>query len=274
MQVALKTHRPLHGRGSILHPHAAPKRRGLIAVAMLALQMRPLHAEQGWRVDAGPALAVTPQYPGSRGELTLPVPMVDIACGRTLFLNTEHGLGAYAINRQDLQLGSSLWFRRGRFHDENSRLASLGDIDNALQAQLFGRYRVGSVELKTALSRDFGGSSGLAVDSSVAWRLQAAPRLAAAVGVQGSYGNGRTMQAWFGVTPDQARASGLAEYSPGAGFNSVGPIASLDYVLSQRWTFHARLAEDFLTSKASDSPIVERSASPSFAVGATYHFLP
>ena len=82
------------------------------------------------------------------------------------------------------------------------------------------------------------------------------------------------MRAWFGVTPDQARASGLAEYSPGAGFSSAGAIASLNYVLSTRWTLHARLAENFLTSKASDSPIVERNASPTIAVGATYHFLP
>lgn len=274
MQIAFNRQHGLRYRSSALEPLLALKRRGLLAAVMLTLQMRPVLAEQAWRVDAGPGLAVAPQYPGSRGELTLPLPMVDIAYDQTLFLNTEHGLGAYAVNRDDLQLGSSLWFRRGRFHDESSRLAALGDIDNALQAQLFGRYRLGFVELKTTLARDFGGSSGLTVDSSVALLLQPAPGLSAAVGVQGSYGNGRTMQAWFGVTPDQARASGLAGYSPGAGFSSVGPNASLNYVLSQRWTLHARVAENFLTGKASDSPIVERNASPTIAVGATVHFFP
>jgi outer membrane protein len=269
MPIVLNRLRALRTRRPTLEPLGAVHRRGLLAVTMLALQMQPVRAEEGWRVDAGPGLAMTPQYPGSRGELAMPLPMVDIAHGKCLFLNTDHGLGAYLVNRRDLQLGSSLWFRRGRFHDESSGVANLGDIDTALQGQLFARYRWGPIDLGTTVARDFGGSSGLTVDTSVAWQLQLSPR-----GQGGLGGNSRFMQAWFGVTSEQARASGLSEYSPGAGFSSVGPSASLNYVLSQRWTFHARAAENFLVGKASDSPIVERNALPTIAIGATYHFLP
>jgi outer membrane protein len=274
MQITFKwklSARAGHGVSKALTPL---HRGGLVAATALALQWQPLRAQSNWQVDAGPALVVTPQYPGSRGELTLPLPMVDISFGPTLFLNTEHGLGAYAVNMEGLQVGSSLWFRRGRFHDESSRLTELGDIDNALQGQVFARYRFGPIDLGTTLERDFGGSSGLTIEPSLAWRLQVSANAAVALGAQGSFGSSRAMQAWFGVTPEQARASGLAQYAPGAGFSSVGPIASLNCVLSRRWTLRARLAENVLTSKASNSPIVERTSSPTIAIGATYHFLP
>jgi MipA family protein len=255
-------------------PPSALQRCWPVAVAMLALLARQARADESWRVNAGPAVTVVPQYPGSRGELTLPLPWVDLAYKQCLFLNTNHGLGAYIVNRGNLQLGSSLWFRRGRFHDESAGVANLDDIATAPQGQLFARYQLGSIILGTTLARDFGGSSGLTIDTTVGWQLQLSPRAQVALGAQTSYGNSRYMQAWFGVTPEQARASGLSQYSPGSGFTSVGPTASLNYVLSQRWTLSARVVENVLTSKASDSPIVERNALPTIAIGVAYHFLP
>ncbi len=274
MQIAFNRTRDPSYRPRRPKPLAVLRRLWPVAVAMLAPLARPARAQESWRIDAGPALVVAPQYPGSRGELTVPLPIVDIAYGRCLFLNTTHGLGAYVINRENLQLGTSVWFRRGRFHDESSRVADLGDIATAPQGQLFARYRLGPIVLGTTLARDFGGSSGLTIETSFAWQLQLSSRAQLALGAQGSYGNRRTMDAWFGVTPEQARVSGLPEYSPGAGFTSVGPMASLNYMLSQRWTVSAHVADNILVGKASDSPIVERNALPTIVVGATYHFLP
>jgi len=255
-------------------PPSALQRAWLVAVALLALLARQARADESWRVNAGPAVAVAPQYPGSRGELTLPLPLVDITYRQCLFLNTNRGLGVYFVDQGNLQLGSSLWFRRGRFHDESSRVANLDEIATASQGQLFARYQIGPIAFGTTLARDFGGSSGLTIDTTVAWQLQLSARADLALGAQTSYGNDRYMQAWFGVTPEQAQASGLSRYSPGAGFASAGPTLSVNYALSPRWTFSARAAEDFLTAKASDSPIVERNALPTIAIGATYHFLP
>lgn len=274
MHIALNGTRGVTCGRRISNPPSALHRLWLVAGALLALVARQARADENWRVNAGPAVAVAPQYPGSRGELTLPLPLVDITYGQCLFVNTNHGVGAYWVNQENLQLGSSLWFRRGRFHDESARIANLEDITTALQGQLFARYQLGPIVLGTTLARDFGGSSGLTIETTVAWQLKLSPRTQVELGAQTSYGNSRYMQAWFGVTPEQARESGLSEYSPGAGFASVGPTASLNYVLSPRWTFSARVAENFLTSKASDSPIVERNALPTVVVGAAYHFLP
>jgi len=253
---------------------AAPRHAGLVAATALALQAQPARADEGWHVSAGPALVVAPQYPGSRGELTLPLPMLDVTYGRCLFLNSDHGLGAYVVNRNGWQVGTSLWFRRGRYHDESSRIADLDDINTATQGRLFASYTAGPIVLGTTLARDFGGSSGLTIDANAAWRHQLSPSTQISMGVQGTYGNSRYMQAWFGITPDQAHASQLPEYSPGAGLRSVGPTASVSTVLSHRWTVVAHVSDEFLTSKANNSPIVERNSLPTVAVGVVYRFLP
>src|SRR5258708_6577017 len=161
MQSTFNITRSLRRGYRAFRPLAALRRPGLVAATALALHTQPARADEDWHVNAGPALVVAPQYPGSRGELTLPLPMVDVTYGRCLFLNTDHGLGAYVVNSDRWQVGTSLWFRRGRYHDESSRIADLGDINTAAQGQLFGSAALGPIVLGTTLERDFGGSSGL-----------------------------------------------------------------------------------------------------------------
>jgi outer membrane scaffolding protein for murein synthesis (MipA/OmpV family) len=76
------------------------------------------------------------------------------------------------------------------------------------------------------------------------------------------------MSTYFGVTPAESAASGgmLAPYSPGAGFQSVGVLARVEYDLTERTTFHARAGWQRLIGDAADSPIV--SAADQFTVGA------
>lgn len=261
------------GQDRDLHRLSVPCGLGLIS-AVFAGCIPPAGADDSWRVNAGPGLVITPQYPGSKGERSMPLPMLDIAYGQCLFLSTGRGLGAYFVNRQDWQIGSSLWFRRGRHHDEGAKVTELGDIGTAAEAQLFANYNLGPAAFGATLAKDLGGSDGLTLDASADWRLPLSARVQASLGAESSFGSSRYMQTWFGVTPDQARASGLAEYSPGAGFRSAGPTASLNYVLTRRWTFSARVADDFLIGKAANSPVIDRKAMPMAAIGVTYRFLP
>lgn len=264
-------------------PHAhrdpGPPRSGLqplLVAAVLASASPGSRAEpaERWRIEAGPGLVTMPQYPGSRGELTWPIPMVDIEYARCFFLRTDRGLGAYFLDREDVQAGTSLWFRRGRFSDESSEVSALGDIATAVQARLFANYTAGAIRFGVDVARDFGGSSGVTVDANADWRFQIGPSLRGSVGAETTYGNSKYMSTWFGVTQSQAAASGLAEYAAGSGFRSAGPTASLTYAWDRRWTFRLRVAQDFLVGTAADSPIVDRKALPTAAIGVTYRFIP
>jgi len=214
-----------------------------------------------------------PQYPGSRGERMLPLPMADVEYG-PVFLNTANGLGLKLIEVGAWQVGTSVWFRRGRRPDQGAKISNLGTIGTAAEARVFSRYSLGPFVLGTTIAKDFGGSSGLTVELHADWRLECARRLKATLGLETSYGSGNTMQAWFGVTPAQAVASGLVQYSPGAGFEWAGPSASIEYSLTPRWNLGARLGYDVLVGQAADSPVIDRRTLPAAAIAAAYRFAP
>ncbi len=247
---------------------------GLLLAAMALALDPPAKADEAWRINVGPAVSVMPQYPGSKGERIMPLPMLDIDYGHCLFLNSSRGLGGYFLYDDHWQLGGSVWLRRGRHPDQGGRISGLDGIGTAAEAELFAAYRLGPWSLGLTAAKDLGGSNGLTLDADAGWHLQLSPRLQASLGAEIAFGSSRYMQAWFGVTPDESRNSGLPAYSPGAGFRSAGPKVSLVYTRTRRWTLSALAGEDFLIGKAGDSPVISRKAMPMLAIGASYRFTP
>jgi outer membrane protein len=183
-------------------------------------------------------------------------------------------LGVFLCNDAGLQLGASLWFRRGRHHDDGATVANLKDIGTAGKAQLFASVTRGPIVFDATLAQDIGGSKGLTLDSSASWRFAFSTRAHASFGVTASFASAKFMQTWFGVTAEQSSSSGLPEYSPSAGLKSAGPTASLSYALTPRWSLNTAIAYDVLVAKAADSPIVERRGLPTIALGVVHHFAP
>ena len=77
------------------------------------------------------------------------------------------------------------------------------------------------------------------------------------------------MSTYFGVSPSEASAPGsvLSPYSPGAGFESVGVQARVEYAVSERTTVHVRGGWQRLVDTAADSPIVALGDKDQFSIG-------
>jgi len=228
--------------------------------------------DTGWHVSAGPGVFIAPEYPGSKDEEVLPIPAIDIAYGGSLFFNSRRGLGVYLVNDGQRQFGGSLWFRRGRDHRDGERIAALDDIDDHAVAQMFFTQNLGPITLNTTVTQAITENTGLTLEGSAAWTLQLTPATRASVGTQASFGNDKHMRTWFGITPTQARASGLAEHSINAGLKSIGGFASISYDLSPVWTVAAFLTYDVLAADAADSPVVERDEMPALGMSVLYRF--
>jgi outer membrane protein len=242
-----------------------------LAVAALAAASARA-ADSNWSIRAGPGFVITPEYPGGNDDVVLPIPMIDIAYGRSLFLSSWRGAGAYFVNNERWQLGASLLFRRGRDRRDAERVAALKDIDDHAAAQLFFSQNLGSIIVSTSVAQSITRNVGLTLDGSLAWQFRPSVATRAQIGVQGSFGSEKYMNSWFGITPQQARASGLREYSIDAGLRSAGAFASINYDFSPNWTIVAVAAYDALAADAADSPVVAREAMPMLAVGALYYF--
>ena len=246
-----------------------------IAGIILCLPLAPeAMADPTWYAELGPGVAVFPKYPGARAERVWPIPAAEIRYGDSLFFNTRRGLGLSWHNDPQWEMGVSLWLRKGRNHDDGAAVAELEDIKTAAQAQLFMTSHCGPVWFDTTASADIGGSKGLTLDFSTAWRFAPSTRLSGSVGVGVSVASRKFMQTWFGITAEQSAASGLPQYSPGGGVKSAGPTATLRYALTDRWSINTALLYDVLLVKAADSPVFERRGLPTATIGVAYRFAP
>jgi MipA family protein len=246
---------------------------GASLAAAIGLCGAAAHAQDGgWDVSVGPAVVLAPEYPGAEDSEASPIPAVDIAYGSHLFLNWRRGIGAYFVNNPRWQLGASLYQRGDRDHRDSPRLAGLEDIDDSAVAQLLFTRSFGPLLVSTTVAQAISENTGLTVEATAEWRFHLSAATFATLGARGVFGDGKYMQTWFGVTPEQARASGLAEHSIGSGLRTGGAFASVSHELSPQWRIAAFAAYDVLVGDPADSPIVEREAMPTLGLGAFYRF--
>ena len=76
------------------------------------------------------------------------------------------------------------------------------------------------------------------------------------IGPRVTWSNNRYHDAWFGVSPAAAFASGLPTYNPGGGIHAYGATASFLTQLGPRWGIYTYAKYDRLVGDAADSPIV------------------
>lgn len=76
--------------------------------------------------------------------------------------------------------------------------------------------------------------------------------------VAASYASVDYMRTYFAVTTVGAAASGLAAFTPGAGFKDIGANVSATYRFAGHWSLHAVGGYKRLIGDAAQSPIVDR----------------
>lgn len=140
---------------------------------------------------------------------------------------------------------------------DNPELRGLENIDAALELGLglgyeaeywraFGDVRYGVIG-HHSWTGEFGADALLKPND--AWVVNFGPRA--------SWGSGRFMDTYFGVTPGEADDSGLSSYEPSAGFYGVGVELGARYAFSENWGVEGKAVYERLIDDAADSPIVE-----------------
>lgn len=130
-------------------------------------------------------------------------------------------------------------------------------IDLSLEGGVFAEYWPTQwlrtrIEAREALL----GASGLIanVSSDLVWRPTSAWTFAA--GPRASFADREFMQDYYGVTPNQAAASGLSQFNAAAGMRSFGGGVFAKYKISPEWTTQGFFNYEHLTGAAGDSPVI------------------
>lgn len=175
-----------------------------------------------------------------------------------------------------LRIGLSLRQDSGRQESDSADLRGLGDVRPTLRLRLAASYpmdgwRAGASVTTDALGRGGGELAGVTLSRGVPL-AELAPRLGASVSATLTYGSARYMQAYYGITEEQAARSGYRVYVPGAGLRDVALAFGLRYELDRPWVLFGGVSAARLIDKAAGSPLTRERDSWALSAGLAYRF--
>ncbi|MDB5477985.1 MAG: MltA-interacting MipA family protein [Alphaproteobacteria bacterium] len=218
---------------------------------------------RGWELTAAAGAAHAPEYPGSEDYEAIFTPAVYAEYKQKAFLVIDRqsmmapyeGLGYKFIGNQIFSFGVNATYEPGR--DATGRIAALDDIDATALGGIFAAYHPGAFYLRGQLGHDLLGefdsykgeiATGVAGPLSPYWRGM--------IDISGAFAGDDYLQNYFGVTPGQSAASGLAPYTAEAGLYRVAMAATLQYQFDTGAFIQGIGRADHYVGDAGDSPIV------------------
>lgn len=265
--------------GSITALRACAVALGLLACASApaAAQGSDLYGLTGPHWQVGGAVFVSPKFEGSKSYEAFAIPFVAPAGvgGQegALQVKGPDNVQFRLLNLYGFEAGPVLGWRFGRDSDDSNRLNGFEDIDGGLVAGAYAGYRAGPMLFTVSYHHqvtgdDTGGLVRFGLEHTA--RLNAQTKLTASIGT--AYAADDYMTSFFGVTAAQSATSGLARFTPDAGFKDVSAGLSAAIDLSERWTLLLTGRYTHLIGDAADSPIVETESQFYGGLGLSYKF--
>lgn len=234
-----------------------------------------------WSVSIGGGFLFNPTYVGDDDYQVSLLPNIRVTYGDMFFASVQEGVGYNLFNQNGWRAGPLVKFDFGRDEGGNSPfrvlgsetndLDGFGQIDFTFEAGGFLAYRTRSFSTKLELRRGINGHEGLVgeFEFNKTGRNNVFGKTGVfSFGPRVKFANARYNQAFFGVSTEQAVASGLGQYSAGGGLVSYGISGSQVVILSRRLSAITFIGYDRLASEANNSTLItERGSSNQFSAG-------
>ena len=226
-----------------------------------------------WTVRLGALVLAKPEYPGADDYEFRPLPLIDVDYRDRLFLNFPQGLGGWVYRGESLRFGLAANYRFGRDENDSDNLEGLGDVDGGMTANAFVKWELGDWELESKVSKQvMSANTGYEVGVEAGYTFRPNRKLFLKPSAGVTWVDGEYMGSFFGVNAEQSANSGLPEYDPDAGIQSVDAGILAIYLMNKRWSVQSFVNYSRLVGDAEDSPIVEEENQFTAAVGIAYTF--
>ena len=220
-----------------------------------------LSSEGWWHVDAFGGIESEPDYPGSDdNEFEL---LYDV---RLLLKDPWNNRYTLSIGRltatfdllSQTSLHIALEYEEGR-EASNAALDGFEDGKDTLEGEISLIQWIGNFYIFGTFQPDL-----LDRGKGIVWFIGAGydtvfwnQRLRLSPLVDLSFANADHMQTEFGITREQAVASGLEEYRPGGGLKSMTGGLSMEYYLTPHWSVFAQAEVEYYFERAAESPLLK-----------------
>lgn len=224
------------------------------------------------QINVGFGAALGPEYPGSDDVEAKPLPLVDIDYKNTLFASTQRGIGYNIWRTRTTRAGPRITWDFGRESSEHPEIASLPDIDPAIEAGLYLESYVAAWRIRLDARQDLAdGHGGFLINGDLAWGSRWSKRSSIIVGARTTYMGEDYAQSYFGVDTANATAS-LPAFSADAGFRDVTAYIQIVFDVSKSLYVSVEGRGSLLLEAAADSPITDSSQVFSGAAIVGYRF--
>lgn len=178
----------------------------------------------------------------------------------------EIGRPGPAAPSRGFGLHGSARFIGERTSEDNRELAGLEDVDTSFELGLGVHYETQALRAFADLRYGVIGHNAFAGEAGVDLILRPSDRLTLSAGPRISFGSGRFADAYFGVTPGEALASGLGPFDAAGGILGLGAELRADYALSERWSIEGAVTYNRLQNSGADSPITGQGSRDQYSV--------
>jgi len=200
-----------------------------------------------------------PDYEGSDDYQGIPMLMLkgSYDSGRSFSLMGTN-LRVNLVPSKTYSFGPVLNYRQGRDDVENDSVDAMEDIDDAIEAGVFGSINIDNWLLGAELLADVSDEhDGMLAQVSVGYRWKATSELTILPKVITTYADDDYMDTYFGVNNGNRGSSRLPNYGAEGGLKNVGLNLIVDYTPWDQWGISGVLAYSALLNDAKDSPIVD-----------------
>ena len=242
----------------------------LVAPSFAVAQTAP--EVDGWQVTVGAGALYSPTYEGDDDYTVSALPNLQFKYEDKFFASVQEGVGYNLVKTDAFTVGPIGRVKFSRKEngdqpfaiagDETTELQGLGDIDTTLEFGGFLSFDTGPITLGAEARQAFSGHEGFVADLNARWggrMFTAGPPVFWSIGPRVRIVDQAYNEAYFGVSAEQAIASGLPEYQTDGGLYSYGLGATAVVPLDRafRWSAVVLAGYDQLTGDAGDSPLVQ-----------------
>lgn len=213
---------------------------------------------RGWTVTVGAAGDIHPQYPGADSYGIYPSAIFGLRREGTAmtFDAPDDSFGFGVLSRDSVvNFGPAVHFQ-GKRRDEDVG-AAVGEVGFTVEAGGFVEVLpVRNFRIRAELRQGLGGHDGMVGYLGADLILRDENSYIFSIGPRVRWADNDYQDAYFGVNPAVAIATGLPAFNPNSGVYAVGGAAGITYRLGRNWGMQGSVGYDRLMGDASDSPIV------------------
>jgi len=216
-----------------------------------------------WRTILGGAAEWEPIYEGARAYRMSGGPVINIRLRDEAFFSTGEGLGYNFLRGNHYEFGVGLAYDLGRKAREDlANLHGMGDISPAPVGKLYGSVvlsRKFPLILHATARQFIGGANGAVADLGVYMPLPGSSKsFVMFAGPSITLATRHYLQTEYGVTPEQALASGHPAYDiPDSGTNKAGVGFSATKFVTKHFLVNVDMAVSELRGSPTRSPLTE-----------------